>query len=438
MTPALNPTRPGLLLLPGLFGFFLSARSILAILLFSREPQQASIVSVSLSLTFLAAAMLATIGSTPSIPSSAFRNPVLRCFIIFFGLNFLSLLWTEAPLGAAAVYLSAWCAEAVTIWFLLRSGFATQQAAAVMKGYVWGAAVVCAVAWLLPTLPDLRLGDVDLFHPNAIGLTSAIGALLAIHLSHENKAWRLPAFWLVLTLIRTISKTSIVAFLIAATFYLFRNTRLSRATKVKIGLTGVAIIASLSAPLIDYFQAYSESTDPSTLTGRTVIWASASEIAVKKPLLGHGFYSFRFLIPPIDTFEAQHAHNEFLQQFFTLGSIGVIVVATLYIVFFLQIRRTPRSNITHLAAALLIFALLHGLTDTLAFDLSYPLWLMAMFSILLAAETSRATASAATISNREPLLQPSRATQQPPVATNPGTKPRADLIPPRNPSSATT
>ena len=40
-----------------------------------------------------------------------------------------------------------------------------------------------------------------------------------------------------------------------------------------------------------------------------------------------------------------------------------------------------------LAATLLIFAILHGLTDTLPFDLSYPLWLMAMLSILLASKT---------------------------------------------------
>jgi exopolysaccharide production protein ExoQ len=406
MTPVLNPTRRSLLLLPGLFGFFLSSRSILAILWFSQEPQQASITSVSLSLTFLAAAAFATIGSTPSIPVSAFRNPVLRCFIVFFGLNFASLFWTEAPPGAAAVYLIAWIAEIATIWLLLRDGLATKQAAAVMKGYVWGASAVCAVAWCLPTLPDLRLGNVDLFHPNAIGLTSAIGALIAMHLSHEKKAWRLPAFWLVLTLIRTISKTSIVAFLIAFTFYLFRNTKLSRATKIKIGLAGVAIIASLSAPLTDYFQAYSESTDPSTLTGRTVIWASASDIAIEKPLFGHGFYSFRFLIPPIDTFEAQHAHNELLQQFFTLGSVGVIVVIALYVVFFMQIRRAPRSDIAHLAAALLIFALLHGITDTLAFDLSYPLWLMAMLSILLAAQTH--TAEKLAVTSLQPVTDPSR------------------------------
>jgi exopolysaccharide production protein ExoQ len=410
MTQALNPTRQGLLLLPGLFGFFLSARTTLAILWFSQEPQQAAILSVSIGLTFLVAAALITIGSTPSIPDAAFRNPVLRCSIVFFGLNFLSLLWTEAPPGAAAVYLITWSAETTTIWLILRDGYATNQAAAVMKGYVWGATLVCTVAWSLPTLPDLRLGNADLFHPNSIGFTSAIGALLAIHLSHQKKAWYLPAFWLVLTLIRTISKTSIVAFLIAVTFYLFRNTRLSRATKVKIGLTGVAIIASLSVPLINYLQTYSEGVDPSTLTGRTVIWASASEIAVKNPLLGHGFYSFRYLFPPIGTFEAQHAHNEFLQQFFAIGAIGVIVVAILYIAFFLQVRRAPRSNITHLAAALLIFALLHGLTDTQAFDLSYPLWLMAMLSILLVAETSRATASAPTPSDREPALPPTAAT----------------------------
>jgi exopolysaccharide production protein ExoQ len=386
-TSATTETRRSFLLLPGLIGFVFAFRVCLTVLWFQDEPQQGAIVSVALSLTLLTIAALSTIGSTPSITASCFRTPTLRWIAAFLGLNLISLLWTAGPLDAAASYWAAWIADVATIWFILRGGPAEDQAAAVMKGFIWGASLVAIVAWGLPTMPDLRLGDELYLHPNYIAMICVFGTLMALYLAHQNTNWRWPAFWLTLTLIRTISKTSIVAFLITIIFYLFKETALRRATKVKIAIAGGIILAALSGLLARYIDTYAESTDPSTLTGRTVIWATTSELALEKPLLGHGFYAYRFVVPPFGTFEATHAHNELLQQFFAIGALGVTLVIGLYWAVFRQTRRAPRSSLKTLAATLLLFASLHGITDTLPFDLSYPLWLMTMLSILLASRT---------------------------------------------------
>jgi heme A synthase len=79
-------------------------------------------------------------------------------------------------------------------------------------------------------------------------------------------------------------------------------------------------------------------------------------------------------------------HDE-LQQFF-FGTIGVLLTIALYWIFFRQIRRADPSHLKTLAASLLLFALIRGLTDTQNFDLSFPLWLMTMLSILFAAQAS--------------------------------------------------
>jgi exopolysaccharide production protein ExoQ len=384
MASTTDKTRRGLPLLPELIGFIFAFRACLTLLWFQFEPQQGAIASIALSLILVTVTALFSTGGTPSIPSSCFRTSTLRWIAALLGFSFLSLLWTTAPLGAAASYWAAWAADAATIWLVLRDGLAEKQAEAVMKGYVWGGCVIAAIAWSLPTMPDLRLGDVDFFHPNYIGLICATGTLVAMHLAHQKKTWRWPAFWLALTLIRTISKTSIVAFFVAMIFYLFRDKNMTRALRIKIALAGIVILGSLSGLLMTYFDNYTESTNPETLTGRTVIWSSAAEIAVEKPILGHGFYAFRFLVPPIGTFEATHAHNELLQQFFALGALGVVLVIGLYWAMFRQICRSPKSSLKTLAATLLIFALVRGLADTQTFDLSYPLWLMTLLSILLA------------------------------------------------------
>ena len=96
-----------------------------------------------------------------------------------------------------------------------------------------------------------------------------------------------------------------------------------------------------------------------------------------------------FIVPPFGKFEAQQAHDELLQQFFSFGAVGVILTIALYWIFFRQIRRAEPGHLKTLTASLLLFALIRGLTDAQHFDLTFPLWLMAMLSILFAAQTLR-------------------------------------------------
>jgi exopolysaccharide production protein ExoQ len=386
-TPTID--RSGFLLLPALIGFIFAFRVCLTVLWFQDEPENASILSVALSLTLLIAAALSTIGSRPTIPKSSFQTPTLRSIAAFLGFALLSLLWTPAPLSAAAGYWCAWAADIATIWFIFRDGPPENSAAFLMKGFVCGSCLVAIVAWSLPSTQDLRLGDEDFLHPNAIGFLFCIATLLASHLARKSALWTVPAFFLGATLIRTLSKSSIIAFVVAFGFALIRDSTLSRKVKIWISIAAGIIVASLWGLLEAYLITYSQGIGPETLTGRTLIWAVTLEYAIKKPLLGNGFYSYRFIVPAFGTFEAQQAHDELLQQFFSFGAIGVLLTITLYWLFFRQIRRTPTSHLKTLAATLLLFALIRGLTDTQNFDLSFPLWLMAMLSILLAAQTSK-------------------------------------------------
>jgi exopolysaccharide production protein ExoQ len=380
--------RGSFLLLASLVGFIFAFRICLTVLWFQDAPESASILSVALSLTLFTAAALSTIGSTPAIPASSFRTPTLRAIAAFLGLVLLSLLWTPAPFAAAAGYWCAWAADVLTIWFLLRDGPPENSAAAIMKGFVSGSCLVAIVAWSLPATQDLRLGEEDFLHPNALGFLFSIATLLAAHLARRSTPWVWPALFLGATLLRTLSKSAIIAFIAAFGFALIKDSTLSRKVKIWIGVAAGLILASLWGLLEAYLTTYTEGTGPETLTGRTLIWAISLEYAIKKPLFGNGFYSYRFVVPPIGKFEAQQAHDELLQQFFSFGSVGVLLTIALYWIFFRQIRRAAPGQLKTLASSLLLFALIRGLVDAQNFDLTFPLWLMAMLSILFAAQSS--------------------------------------------------
>jgi O-antigen ligase len=392
----------GFLLLPGLVGFTFAVRTCLTVLLFQRDPQQATILSGILSLALFAATVFYSAGGMPSIAVSCFRTPTIRWIAAFLAFALVSLLWSAAPSATAGGYWVAWAADVATIWFLLRGGVAEAQASALIKGFVWGACVVAAVAWVIPLTDDLRLGNEDYLHPNVIGFLFSIGTFLAIYLAPDKTMWRWPAFFLGTTLLRTLSKSSIIAFVGAFCFYLIVDSTFSRKVKVRIGLASGVILASLWGVLEAYLNNYTErSTNLETLTGRTLIWAVSLEYALEKPFLGNGFFAYRFVVPPFGEFQAQQAHDELLQQFFAFGAVGVILTIALYWVFFKQIRRAPHSRLKNLAGTLLLFALIHGLTDAQITDLSLPLWLMTMLSILLASATQQTEKTIANLEYQE-------------------------------------
>jgi hypothetical protein len=82
-------------------------------------------------------------------------------------------------------------------------------------------------------------------------------------------------------------------------------------------------------------------------------------------------------------FEARHAHNELLQQFYAYGVAGVFMVIALYTSFYRHVTKLSASPLKALMFSFLVFVLVRGLADTEPFDLSLPLWAMIMFSPIM-------------------------------------------------------
>lgn len=95
---------------------------------------------------------------------------------------------------------------------------------------------------------------------------------------------------------------------------------------------GAALILYTSEQIVDQLEDIGFDTG---LTGRTLIWKRALQLAEDAPILGHGFASFSN--PMFDwiftgEYRPPHAHNSYIQAYFETGIIGL----TLTIIFILS------------------------------------------------------------------------------------------------------
>jgi O-antigen ligase len=267
---------------------------------------------------------------------------------------------------------------------LIRADGITRASESLLKGYLCGVALLCIVAWCAPTMQDLRLGDDEFLTPNGIGFECALGVLLCQYFAPQAARWKWLGAVFSLTLLRSLSKTTIVAFVIAEAIYLFRTNLFSRATKIKIVSFAALVTLAFSGLLANYYTVYiNAGNQAETLTGRTSIWIVTLGYTLEAPWLGHGFHSFRNIIPAFGTFQPWHAHNEFLQQFFTFGVAGVALVVSLYVTFYRTCRRYRSHPFALTGLAILALVAIRGLADTERFDISFPLWAITSTSLLL-------------------------------------------------------
>ncbi len=258
---------------------------------------------------------------------------------------------------------------------------------AVMKGYVWGACAIAVVAWLLPAQSDLRLGDEELLGPNQIGYACAFALFFAQYLMRRNGGdWSAHAVLLAVTLLRSLSKTTIIAFLAGQSYILLRDRSISRKTKWLIAFCALLVVAVFWGLLTNYYDVYANTgNQEETLTGRLGIWAYILNEAIEQPWIGHGFHSVWKVIPPfgVDQFEARHAHNELLQQFYAYGAVGVCMLVAIYGSLFRSLRKLRESSLKILFLGMLLFVVVRGLADTEVFDLSLPMWTIIMIGCLI-------------------------------------------------------
>ena len=368
-------------------GFFFSFRlfiMLLSVRLLGTDNETGVEIGLVLNFVLLLLVAFQSIGVAGREDARMLHLASVRWVILFLSFSGCSLLWSAtASLPAAIVFWCAMAADVGMVVLLLRVGPVKEVATSLMKGYIWGACAIAIIAWLLPAQSDLRLGDEELLGPNQIGYLCAFALFFVQYLIHEKAGkWGTAALILGVTLLRSLSKTSIIAFLVAESFLLLRDKSMSRRTKVMLVLASVAVGIAFSSLLTSYFDIYaSAGNSPETLTGRLTIWAVILDEAVQQPWIGHGFHSVWKVIPPFGDFEARHAHNELIQQFYAYGIVGVGMMVGLYGSFYRQIRRLADSPLRTFLCAFLLFILVRGLTDTEPFDLSLPLWTIVMMSL---------------------------------------------------------
>jgi O-antigen ligase len=372
-------------------GFFFAFRLFSVLLAVRGFGQDATVgVGASLAVNYLLFAFVAfySMGPAPRTLRSMLRAPCSHWVLFFLCFTCASLLWSfTVSLPAAAAFWFAMASDTAIVVLLLRIGPVDAVVNGVMKGYVWGACAIAAVAWLLPSQSDLRLGDEELLGPNQIGYACAFAFFFAQYLMRR-KAGNLvvPALLLVVTLLRSLSKTTIVAFAVGQAYILVRDRSISRKNKLLITLSAGLILALFWGLLASYFDIYTNAgSQAETLTGRLAIWAYMLDEAIQKPWIGHGFHSVWKVIPPFgsDQFEARHAHNELLQQFYAYGAVGVFMLMAIYGSLWRNLRRLADTSVKTLFLGMLLFVLVRGLADTEVFDLSLPMWTVVMMGSLM-------------------------------------------------------
>ena len=376
-------------------GFYLAFRLVAVVIsvrLLDVDPQIGVVASLAMNYVMLVSAAFLSFGPGLRRYSWFFPLASFRWSLAFLLFSGCSLLWTSsASLSAATAF---WCAMAydfITVVMLLRIGSVDETVTSVMSGYVWGACTIAFLAWILPSQSDLRLGDEEYLGPNQIGYACAFAVFFAQYLMRRgDKRFLIPALLLAVTLLRSLSKTTLIAFVAGQALLLFRDRSLSKKAKLYISASGVLIVTVFWGLLTAYYDVYTHAGNQSeTLTGRIGIWAYILNEALQQPWIGHGFHSVWKVIPPFGPFEARHAHNELLQQFYAYGVVGVAILIALYWNVCREIRKISEGSLKTLFLAMLLFVLVRGLADTEVFDLSLPLWTIALIGSTVINQNAR-------------------------------------------------
>jgi exopolysaccharide production protein ExoQ len=370
-------------------GFMVAFKTCITFVWFQSDPKTGAAVEVGAMLALLAIGICYTVLNPPRQAHRFAGVRPVHWIFAYLGLATVSLLWTSAnSLSVAAAYCAGTVAEVVLIVLVLRYEPTEQRVRNIMCGFIVGAALVAAIAWCAPPMEDMRLGHEEFMHPNLIGFDFALAAIFAIYLAHLNRAWVWVVAAFLITMVRTLSKGTIVGFIFAGLYYLVIGLKISRKARIYLGLVCTAVLLGFWGLLEAYLDLYTQGSNLETLTGRTYIWVQALELAFDKPWFGYGFDSFRWVVPPLGDFQPGHAHNEIIQQFFAYGIVGLLIVAGVYWSFYRQVRLSTDANLKAMATAMLILVLVRGLVDTDRFELCFPLWLMTSLSVALASTAS--------------------------------------------------
>ena len=171
---------------------------------------------------------------------------------------------------------------------------------------------------------------------------------------------------------------------------------MSRRSKMLLTAALILLILILWGLLEAYYDFYTTNGNQAeTLTGRTAIWSYVLVAASEQPWIGHGFDSMWKVIPAFGTFEARHAENEVLQQFYAYGVAGIVMLFGLYGSLYRRIRRLSQGSPKIVLVSILLFVVIRGFAEAEPFDLLLPLWAVVMIAMLVDAMETEAVGNTA-------------------------------------------
>jgi O-antigen ligase len=372
-------------------GFFFSFRAILVFisarwLNLGTEPGVFTTFAIT-AVLLIASALQAFGGSTTRL-GTMWRIPILRWVILYLGFSACSLLWTKAASPTnSALYWCALAGDVAIVLLIFRGAGARQSAHSLVSGFICGSCILAAIAWLMPREQDLRLGDLDYFNTNQIGNLCALSIFLCLILASRNDGrWRIPAIFLTITLFRSLSKATLVAFVASQCYRLLVDRAMAGKKKFLLVVSAFVVTLLFWGIIEAYVGIYTTTANQAeTLTGRTAIWIWSLNAALSSPWLGNGFDAMWKVAPPFggELFEARHAENELLQQFFAYGTAGILMLVAIYGSLWRRFRTVCNPSERSVLLSLVVFAIVRGIAEAEPFDLLLPLWLIATLALLL-------------------------------------------------------
>jgi exopolysaccharide production protein ExoQ len=381
-------------------GFYFSCR--LAIVLFSvrlvgLDPSTGSATSLGLDLMLFGIICFGSVGGAQRSVRSILHFPAMRWVLAFLAFALLSLVWSEtSSLSNSFAYWMGLVIDVANVVSLLRRDSGSKDLSSMMEGFVWSSCFLALVAWIMPVQADLRLGDEQFFNTNEIGNLCVFAIFFAQYLTrsgHRNH-WFAKTF-LAMTLVRSLSKSTLVAFLVSQSLLLILDRSISRRTKILLASCAFLTMFVFWGLFEAYYGVYTTAGNQAeTLTGRLAIWLYVLNSVFDHPWslwIGHGFDSWWRVVPPfgIDAFEARHAENELLQQLYAFGVAGVVLLIGTYGSLFRQLRKPRNGPARALFFSFLVFIIVRGLAVADSFDLLLPLWSIVAISALLDRESTR-------------------------------------------------
>jgi exopolysaccharide production protein ExoQ len=372
-------------------GFFFSFRTILVFIAarwLNAGTEPGVFATFAMSAVLLIAALIQGFGGSTRPLGSLWKIVGLRWVLIYLAFSACSLFWTAAASPvSSALYWCALAADVAIVLCVFRGSSAREAGHSLMKGFISGSCILASIAWLIPREQDLRLGDLDFFNTNQIGNLCALSVFLCLILASRNDGkWSIPAIFLTITLFRSLSKATLVAFVASQCYRLIKDSAMSLTKKLLLVLCAL-VVTFASWSLIDaYVGIYTTAGNQAeTLTGRTAIWAWSLNAALERPWVGNGIDAMWKIAPSFggELFEARHAENELLQQFFAYGITGIVMLVAIYGSLWRRLCMIGNPSERSVLLALVMFVLIRGVAEAEPFDLLLPIWMIATIVLQL-------------------------------------------------------